>query len=444
MADQGTNRSSVYIETREVDLFNATSVVTSGNASCDNFKGYFTVSPTAGKGHFTTIASAVDALSNTGGTIVLKEGTHYTGDTSINMPAVDINIVGDGRDITKVVINNPYGEPEGFKIFGKSSSYVFRDFTASTTIASAPEYVIKCDLAGSPTAAPTLCVENILFKQRATPDLVAQNGVFYWGYGKLEVEQCEFDEGRRGVYARGKNLKITNNVFNALYNRNVFAVNNLASGTGMVIQGNTFENWKRNGILAQQCTGAIIADNTINMTTVTGDAVSILGSSNDQLFPIWVTGAKRCIITNNNLTLINASQFAPGVINYILGLVMTESQNCDISGNTMIASLNTDGNIYFLNAQSSIIGNTIVGNIADLRNVDQTAINYGLYANIDFKRNVVSDNVFALASSAGDYGFYMGSTRTAYNYGRGNLVYNAGADVFSSSASNDVAATLII
>jgi hypothetical protein len=444
MANQGTSKSTVYIEARTVDIFNATSTAVSGNASCDNFKGYFTVSPTVGKGHFTTIASAISALSTNGGTIVLKEGTHSI-TSPITLPGKDITILGDSRDIAKIV---PGAVAIPFSMYGKSNTYTFRDFTASWTNEAQPVQFISCNsslygAAGLDTNTAGLTLNNLKLIQMPSSTSLNE-GVKYRGVGNFDMEKCSVIGGEKAVYAVGNNINVSHNIFDGMNEYNIELENTTASGhIGLTVIGNIFKTFKRRGIfILNGAEGANINNNTFTFNTATGGIVDMCGSSIEDPIPIRIIGLKRSTISDNNFIFVNASTVGAGEITQISGIYLQKCWNNSVSGNTIVASLNSDCGLRFIHCVASVYSTSIVGNTGVFLNSSINGNWYGMYLGGDAERNTVSANNFTFNNRAKDTGFYLGPT-SRYNYGRSNLVWDAATGMDdNNSASNDVVATL--
>jgi hypothetical protein len=449
IANQANAKSSVYAEIRTIDVFNATSVVTSGNASCSNFKGYFTVSPDEGKGHFTTIASAVNALSDAGGTIILKEGNHQLPTSAVLLPDTDLSIVGAGTDRTRLV--SPAGiAGQQFKIWGKSSTYRFNDFTASYLSHTQPAHYISCsatqgDAGALETNTADLYVSNIKMYQGAHPQ-TANEGIYYRGVGKLSVENSDFNDGEKAIVAYGNNVHVENNNFSRQRTWSVYIWSTTASNNSTVqIVGNRFDPLMRYGLFMVGdgiTKGAVINNNTIIMNTATGALVDITGSSQQStIYGLWLKNLEKSVVHNNNFIYVNASDMPQsGGVTVLYGLALSKSKNVSVMGNTCHASINAAALCTFIHCNASVFSTTIAGNTAEMINATVTNTFYGIYA-AAAQRNVISDNVIKMGSRSNDYGIILQST-AKYNYGRGNLVWNAANDIVDSGASNDVIATL--
>ncbi len=444
LASQKKARFTVEAEVRVLDVFNATSASSSTSASCNNFKGFFTVSPTTGQGHYTTVASAVYALTTTGGTILLKEGTHTIDTDGILLPDQDYTIMGENKLKTVVVASSTGYRP--FRIYGsKSSAYVFKDFTCSFPKGDLSGFIDVNPQGALNTNTTDLMVTNIYFKgEHPLPNSV---GVAYRGDGSVTVRDSKFTGVGTGVQVYGRKCVVENNNFEYNYHYGVYLWGNVGSldTSDVSIQGNLFDPYYIQAIKvagADALIGGRISNNTCVMSTATGGKETITGSSTTSFQQAFdIDGMQKTAISNNTFISVNASKL-DGSISQRYHLRIGDSENLTITGNTILASLdNGGGNDRFIHLSASCFSNTISGNSGELRNASSVGNWYGIYL-IDSDRNIISDNNIRMNNRSLDYGILLVSD-TEYNYGRGNLVWDAAYGVWDGApASNDVIATL--
>jgi hypothetical protein len=425
-------------------LFNATSVVSNVAASCNNFKGYFTVSPTAGKGHFTTVASAINALDSTGGTIILKEGTHQLPSPLAHLPDVDISIVGDGIDKTKVVPNVAGIQ---FFIYGNSSTYRFSDFTASYKSPTNPTLFISCNATlgyggALETNTADLFLSNIKLNQEDSPT-TNNEGILYRGIGKFYVEDCEFHNGERGISSFSNVTVVDKNIFSRQRTYSAYLWGNDASiTTTMQVTGNEFNPLMYIGCYlagGDKVKGSIFSNNTFIMNTATGAIVDILGSSTrTQMWAMRLKNLHKSVVSNNNFLMLNASKLEDNINNMKI-LYFQDCTNLSVTGNTVHASLNADVDFNTIALSASSLNNTITGNTIECNCACINNSWAGVYLN-DSNRNAISDNIIKMSDRSADDGIVL-SANTVFNYGRGNLVWDA-SDGVVDAGDNDVLATL--
>jgi parallel beta-helix repeat protein len=455
MADQGQGQSIIYVEVRTVDLFGTTSSATAANDTCDNFKGYFTVSPTPGKGHFTTVASAIEGLSSAGGTIVLKEGKHQLPTTQITLPDKDLTFIGDGRELTKLIINTGAGQQNQFYAPSRSSAYTFRDFTASCTDVTNNIYFLSVTAStGAPktTSKPKVTLENIKLAQIDQRDNNQNRGFYARIYpeGKFHMRDCLVSKGDRAMHIIGHDIDISRNTFDGLVIWNIYAQNSTASQqVGMNIEGNRFVNFRRTGIYVYNTTtnpaqGCNISKNTFLLRTATTTASDMYGP--DTVYGIFYKWAKAGVIEGNNFILKNASTVPDtNQFSLMMPIYVSVADNVSVANNTCIASLNSPETFNFIRL-NYCTKSTVLGNTGIMLNATSNGSYYGVYLDDEVQRCIVSDNNLSFNNRANDTGIYLSSGHVSvdckYNTGRGNLIYNAGTGVNNNASYSDVQATV--
>jgi hypothetical protein len=442
LANQGTERSSIEIEARIIDVFNATSVVSSTVASCNNLKGFFTVSPTSGKGHFTTIASAVTALSSNGGTVVLKEGTHQMPSGGLFLINKDIKILGEDRDLA--VVRNVASD-HTFIASDCSSNYVFRDFTIDSQNNNNYSYMFFTHGTGPTVASKyennscNMEIENIKFflKDNKTPGSSSGDiGVLAsYGSGKYVVRDVVASDGAQGIKLWGcDNVTIKRNEINGAQD---YGINTRTyQGGPQIITDNYIKNFEKQGIYSrveQVATtfGGIISNNYVEFFSGTYTTVDVTG--------ILALGANSKVVGNTvimkNPTAIThggSSQTTDGIV------AGGYSYNMIIGHNNI--QMSVDHNNY---AQGVVISLTasncsVMGNQLVVQNNNHSASSYGIWSGADL--GIISNNNIKMTNNASDIGINLDTT-TNNNYGIGNTTYRVGVSVNDDGTNNDVTAT---
>jgi hypothetical protein len=454
--EQGRNRSTIQTEVQIVDVFGTTSPTSSVSASCDNYKVEFTVSPTGGKGHFTTIASAIDALPSNGGVIKLAEGKHVLPSGGITLPSKDITVEGIGRDAVKVVNSL---NATGFSLYSNSTenTYSFSNFTCSVraSFLSTPVRFFGCK--GTETAT-NLRVNFYYDKIKGVCSTRAGNEeqIIYQFYnrGSTTVRDSEFVGGNTILELHSRKTTVKNNLWPGI-TQGYSCFTNLGftptnhDDVGVTITDNVITRLWGIGFYHIEGQGCILSNNRIVLNASVEDVVGnpTWGAYTTNPKAILLSNCGDAIVSDNTITFINASkttrsdgggdQHAGGVI-YQSSL---DRKRTRINGNTI--NIEIDGQIRCSGVQVFGESDWVVSdNNIRVVNASSNGSAYGITSQSSY-RGVISDNNIEMGGRAADDGIWLNSV-SAYISGVNNLVYNTGVVLDDdNSASNDVIASQV-
>jgi len=456
---QGYGQSNIAIRLKALDKYgnlSATSNVAS--IACYNFKPEITVSPTPGLGHFTTIASAVNAASVNGGKILLKEGTHQL-TASILFP--DVPIIVEGVDKESVIVRNSinsnlfaFSDTFG-QIDTYNSNFEFKKFTIESQNVEQPySKMFYMNIVG--TGSMIIDDVNITLATDFAPPLsknyaLSDIGIYHFGsFGdtpRLTIRNCNIRNGHWGIlgynyYDMDRGIFIHDNIFTNqyYYGVNLGEVHNFHIYNNQVVEFHHRGIYIANYVLADiENPNLYVQDNLImsdnTSTTASQNTITGIGAE----FNNDTAGG---VITGNSISIFTSRQDLNSV-DGIANVTTYNARSTNISHNTIIVDASVlygvDG-ISVSNEESIISNNIIVINNTKLHS---SSANSG----IDFHPHVahsclVSNNYIDLINNtASDIGIVTNDS--SYHHGGGNIIKDCGIGIQANNSSHSITATYI-
>ena len=436
VAAQAYSRSNIAVQVKALDKYDnisATSAIAS--IDCYNFKPEITVSPTAGLGHFTTIASAVNAASVSGGKILLKEGTYAL--ANVYMPNVNLTIEGINKEL---VIINKEADADGFKIFSTSetfdSTFNFKNFTFN---ASDSDWYSRSIDIGRPNETynvnADIIIDNVVFNASTFDGTVhvyseSTNGSMLFN---CYVTDCDITGGQDGIRLENMNgdVIVSDNIFDNIKYHCIYVI----GGANIELVDNILNNTNYYGLVVEKPSDYVRIENN---TLTFNDTDRVNGSP----WGIRLYSGKNFSIKNNSVTFdrfLNNISILRGIDydgtnnTYTYNVVSNNTINITASGCSSIIGIEQHFGAPTSGALVNDNNITIDGSLSS---------NTGLRLRSGSESCAVSNNFINMVNNtASDAGIAV--VYSNGHYGGGNIIQNAGIGIYTLSGSHQITATYI-
>ena len=410
---------------------------------------FLLVAPHANKGDYTSIQSAINALSDKSYEgIYILNGT-YDSTSPIYLPDRNIAIIGESKG--GVIVRPPIGQ-NGFVLHNLTKTFSFSKFTITSlnTTAFTNMIYVYGDASSDNDSDVTIDDININLSN-ATTNWNGDCGLnFYKGKNNCTVRNVKIDNGNSGIniYSYNK-INILNNILNRSKYRGIYVESSTATENvkNLSISGNKILNFGISGIHlwgSSQTTYSNYLDVSLNQLRI-NSSDNIGGSGIYSGIFVYKTYNLRVI--GNNVTMYSSRMPSTGWNISVNGISVGRTNQSIISNNTVDINARSSGKVAACNGISSLYcnDNQFSNNCIKIDCtstgggglVDQYV--QGLYLRYSDRNILQGNNIDLTNNRALETGIKL-DTGADNNQGGDNITYHCGVSISDSGSSNDVTA----
>jgi len=369
------------------------------------------------------IQAAIDALPDSGGKVILMDGTYYV-NVSIKLKS-NISLMGVGKSTRIVNSGTVSGDDYTLKAEGNSTNQIERIEVRDLSL----------NILNSKDDAVTFMhvkdgiIENLYINSSGEEDIeligkceniiIRDNRIIGGGYNSNPQIDIYFDVS---TTTKAKNVRIDGNILSDAIDAPSIKV----LGDYIIVRNNVIENNKNNGIKVIEESGApsgnIILDSNIIYSNIspssnsTSIGIECMGDSSNIITNIQITNNKiykvgkyAILIKYTNNVLIEGNQIDNCGLHagWYNSIYAEEINHCSVVGNIV-----TNANSHALRLASHVYNATILSNKLTLSN------GYGIYVDSDASSNVLKNN--DVRDNSNSPAIYLGGSG---NQVRGNIGY---------------------